>query len=68
MGVDFHVGDLVWMPGDVTSRGRIVDIRDHGLEIWVRPLDPNRHVYYTFYDQLELDNVLDLIVKALGPD
>lgn len=65
MSVDFSVGDLVWMPPDPKTKGRIVDIRDYGIEIWVRPLDPTVQTYYSYYDQLKSLNVLDLIVENL---
>lgn len=65
MGVDFVVGDIVWMPGDESSRGRVFDVRDNGIEIWVHPFDGSRSFYYTYYDQLEQVSVLDLIARKL---
>jgi predicted component of type VI protein secretion system len=65
MSVDFQRGDLVQMPGDEASLGRVVEIRDYGIEIWVQPLDESRPQYYTYYDQLESMNPLDRIVREI---
>jgi hypothetical protein len=66
MGVDFAVGMLVWQPSSPwrdESVGRIIDIRDNGVEVWVRTISMPPRVYYTFFDQLEIFSVLDQLIN-----
>ncbi len=60
----FQEGDLVWQPGREESRGRIIEVRDYGYQIWVARLS-GRGAYYTFVDQLEHFTILDMMVSAL---
>jgi hypothetical protein len=69
MGHDFAVGDLVWMPESPwpqDSVGRVVDIRDYGIEIWVKTISDPPRVFYSYYDQFELFSVLDQLIVDDG--
>ena len=66
MDRDFQVGDLVYQPDSPwanESIGRVVDVRDNGVEVWVRTLSVPSRVYYTFFDQLALASVLDRLIS-----
>lgn len=66
MSVDFRIGDFVWMPNQPDTRGRIVDIRDGGVEIWVQPTAANSLSYWTYCENLEPLNALDLIAVNIA--
>lgn len=70
-GDDLSVGDVVFMPGAPEGHdtlGRIVDIRDHGMEIWVRTVGNPSRVYYTFYDQVQKTSHLDQLARRIFDD
>ena len=49
--------------------GRVFDVRDYGVEVWVHQLGPPDQAgrtFYTYYDQLEEITVLDIL--AAPPD
>ena len=63
---DFQIGDLVYMPGAPKGHdtlGRIFDIRDYGLEVWVETLSNPPRQFYTYADQLQFASVLDLLIS-----
>jgi hypothetical protein len=71
MGEAFAIGDVVFMPGAPRgwdTLGRVFDIRDHGIEIWVETLNEPKRVYYTTYEQLKLSSVLDKFVQGISDD
>ena len=65
MNRELFIDDLVWMPKSPwrdESIGRVFDIRDHGIEVWVKTLSQPSRTYYTFSDQVEQFSVLDHLI------
>lgn len=70
MDADFKIGDFVFMPGApwaLDTVGRIFDIRDYGIEVWVETISEPRRNYYTYYDQLAHASILDLLISDGTP-
>lgn len=59
---DWAVGDMVMHPNDESSIGRVFDIKENGLHVYVHRLDGTW--YYTDADQLVRASLLDRLARA----